>query len=168
MRRRLGADHERIPLPDAQPRGALAVPTGELEAARRASDADDVIAYSSEIPSGRAVRAVMPAVSALLAVRWVRATAQRLIGRMRLTPPVTAGDTSWAYARLEWADGTRREAWLRTGDGYAFTARVAALVAGQLGEASTAPGAFTPGALFGADLARQAGGEIITPGSVSA
>ena len=75
---------------------------------------------------------------------------------------------SWAYARLEWADGTRREAWLRTGEGYAFTARVAALAAAQLGDESTAPGAFTPGALFGADFARQAGGEIVIRESRSA
>jgi short subunit dehydrogenase-like uncharacterized protein len=103
-------------------------------------------------------------VSALLAVRPIRATAQRLIDRMRLTPPVKAGDVSWAYARLEWADGTRREAWLRTGEGYAFTARVAALGARQLGNGSTPRGAFTPGALFGADMARQAGGTIVTRG----
>ncbi len=167
VRCRLGAHHERIPIPDASPREALAVPTGELEAARRASDAGDVIAYSSEVPSGRAVRTVMPAVSALLAVRPIRAAAQRLIARMRLTPPLKAGDVSWAYARLEWADGTRREAWLRTGEGYAFTAKVAALAAGQLGKESTPRGAFTPGALFGADLARQAGGEIVTRGGVS-
>lgn len=168
VRCRLGAHHESIPIPDALPREALAVPTGELEAARRASGASDVIAYSSEVPSGRAVRTVMPAVSALLAVRPIRATAQRLIDRMRLMPPVKAGDVSWAYTRLEWADGTRREAWLRTGEGYAFTARVAALAAGQVANGSTLPGAFTPGALFGADLARQAGGEIVTQKGVSA
>jgi short subunit dehydrogenase-like uncharacterized protein len=168
VRCRLGAHHERIPIPDALPRAALAVPTGELEAARRASDAGDVIAYSSEVPSGRAVRTVLPAVSALLAVGPIRAAAQRLIDRMRLTPPVKAGDVSWAYARLDWADGTRREAWLRAGEGYAFTARVAALAAGELAEGTTPPGAFTPGALFGADLARQAGGEIVTQGGVSA
>jgi short subunit dehydrogenase-like uncharacterized protein len=168
VRWRLGAHHERIPIPGALPREALAVPTGELEAARRASDAGDVIAYSSEVPSGWAVRAVMPAVSALLAVRPIRATAQRLIARMRLTPPVKAGDVSWAYARLDWADGTRREAWLRTGEGYAFTAKVAAFAAGRLADGSTPPGAFTPGALFGADLARQAGGEILTQRGASA
>jgi short subunit dehydrogenase-like uncharacterized protein len=168
VRCRLGAQHEPIPIPDASPREALAVPTGELEAARRASDARDVVAYSSEVPSGRAVRTVMPAVSALLAVRPIRAAVHRLIGRMRLRPPVKAGDVSWAYARLEWTDGRGREAWLRTGEGYAFTARVAALSAGQLAEEATPPGAFTPGALFGADLARQAGGEIVTPGGVSA
>jgi short subunit dehydrogenase-like uncharacterized protein len=168
VRCRLGAHHERIPIPDAAPREALAVPTGELEAARRATGAGDVIAYSSEVPSGRAVRTVMPVVSALLGVKPIRAAAQRLIARMHLTPPLKAGDVSWAYARLDWADGTRREAWLRTGEGYAFTARVAALAAEQLGEESTPPGAFTPGALFGADLARQAGGEIVTQGGVSA
>jgi short subunit dehydrogenase-like uncharacterized protein len=168
VRCRLGAHHERISIPDALPREALAVPTGELEAARRASAAGDVIAYSSEVPSGRAVRTVMPVVSAVLAFRPIRAAAQRLIARMRLTPPLKAGNVSWAYARLEWADGTRREAWLRTGEGYAFTARVAALAAGRLAEESTPRGAFTPGALFGADLARQAGGEIVTQNSVIA
>jgi short subunit dehydrogenase-like uncharacterized protein len=168
VRSRLGALHERIPIPDAAPREALAVPTGELEAARRATDAGDVIAYSSEVPSGRAVRTVMPAVSALLGVRPIRAAAQRLIARMQLTPPRKAGGVSWAYARLEWADGTRREAWLRTGEGYAFTARVAALAAGRLADEATPRGAFTPGALFGADLARQAGGEIVTQKGVIA
>jgi len=168
VRSRLGAHHELIPIPDASPREALAVPTGELEAARRASGAGDVIAYSSEVPSGRVVRTVLPAVSALLAIRPIRATVHRMIGRMRLTPPVTAGDVSWAYARLEWADGSHSDAWLRTGEGYAFTAKVAALTAAKLAEGATPPGAFTPGALFGADLARQAGGEIVTQGGVSA
>jgi hypothetical protein len=42
------------------------------------------------------------------------------------------------------------------------------LAAGQLGEESTPRGAFTPGALFGADLARQAGGEIVTQKGVVA
>jgi short subunit dehydrogenase-like uncharacterized protein len=168
VRRRLGADHERIPLPNAPARDALAVPTGELEATRRASGAGDVLAYSSEVPSGPLVRAVLPAVSALLALRPIRAGIQRLISRMRLTPPAKTGDVSWAYARLEWADGSRREAWLRTGEGYAFTARVAALAAERLGDGTAVPGAFTPGALFGAELARLAGGEIVTPREANA
>jgi short subunit dehydrogenase-like uncharacterized protein len=167
-RRRLGADHERIPIPHAPAREALAVPTGELEAARRASGAGDVLAYSSEVPTGPLVRAVLPAVSALLAARAIRGGVQRLISRMRLTPPAKTGDVSWAYARLEWADGSRREAWLRTGEGYAFTARVAALAAAWLGDGTAEPGAFTPGALFGAELARLAGGEIVTPREVNA
>ena len=168
VRRRLGADYERVPIPHAPARDALAVPTGELEATRRASGAGDVLAYSSEVPTGPLVRTVLPAVSALLALRPIRAGIQRVISRTRLTPPAKVGDVSWAYARLEWADGSRREAWLRTGEGYAFTARVAALATERLGDGTAVPGAFTPGALFGAELATLAGGEILTPRDVNA
>ena len=162
VRTRLGADHARIPLPDLPARDALAVPTGELEAAHRASGAGDVLAYSGEVPSGRMVRALLPAVSALLAVRPIRAGLQRFVSRMRLSPPVKSGDVSWAYARLQWPDGTHREAWLRTGEGYDFTAKVAAHTAARISNGAAKAGAFTPGALFGTDLARDAGAEIIT------
>jgi short subunit dehydrogenase-like uncharacterized protein len=166
VRTRLGADHARIPLPDLPACDALAVPTGELEAARRASGAGAVLAYSSEVPSGRMVRALLPAVSIFLAVRPIRALLQRLVSRMRLSPPVKSGEVSWAYARLEWADGTHREAWLRTGEGYGFTAKVAAHTAVRISNGAAQPGAFTPGALFGTELARDAGAQIITPDGV--
>jgi short subunit dehydrogenase-like uncharacterized protein len=162
VRHRLGAESESIPLPGLPPRPAVGVPTGELEAASRGSGAGDVLAYSSEVPSGRIVRALLPGVSAVLAVEPIRARLKGLARRLRLTLPVTPGTASWAYARLEWADGTRREAWLSTGEAYHFTARVVALIAIRLRDGSAPPGAYTPGALFGADLARQAGGKIIT------
>lgn len=166
-RTRLGADHAWIPLPGSPAIRALAVPTGELEAARRASGAGDVLAFSSEVPSGRAVRAVLPMVSTLLAVRAVHAGIQRLISRTKLTPPAKSGDVSWAYARLDWADSTHREAWLRTGEGYSFTAKVAAITARHLSDGHGRAGAFTPGALFGTELARDAGAQIIATGSVA-
>lgn len=167
QRTRLGADHAWIPLPDLPAIQALAVPTGELEAARRASGAGDVLAFSSEVPSGRAVRAVLPMVSALLSARPIYAGVQRLISRTKLTPPAKSGDVSWAYARLEWPGGTHREAWLRTGEGYSFTAKVAAFTAMRLSDGHGSSGAFTPGALFGADLARDAQAQIIIAGSVA-
>jgi short subunit dehydrogenase-like uncharacterized protein len=167
VRTRLGADHARIPVPNSPAREALAVPTGELEAARRASGAVDVLAYSSEVPSGPVVRAVLPALSVLLAVRPIRAGVQWLISRLRLRPPVKPGDVSWAYARLEWTDGSQREAWLRIGEGYGFTAKVAAHTAARISDGSTAAGAFTPGALFGAELALTAGAEIVTADEVT-
>jgi short subunit dehydrogenase-like uncharacterized protein len=166
VRTRLGADHARIPLPDLPGRDALAVPTGELEAAHRASGAADVLAYSSEVPNGPVVRAILPMMSALLRTRPITAATQRLVSRMRLKPPAKSGDVSWAYARLEWPDGAHREAWLRTGEGYRFTAKVAAHTANRLTEGSAEAGAFTPGALFGAELARQAGAEIVMPDEV--
>ena len=167
VRTRLGADHAHIPLPDSPGRDALAVPTGELEAARRASGARDVLAYSSEVPSGPVVRAVLPALSALLAARPIRAGAQRLISRLRLRPPVKSGHHSWAYARLDWPDGSHSQAWLRTGEGYGFTAKVAAHAAARISDGAVAAGAFTPGALFGPELARAAGAEIITAREVA-
>jgi short subunit dehydrogenase-like uncharacterized protein len=167
VRSRLGADQARIPLPDLPARDALAVPSGELEAAHRASGAGDVLAYSSEVPSGRMVRALLPVVSALLAVRPIRAGLQWFVSRTRLRPPVKSGEVSWAYARLKWGDGTQREAWLRTGEGYGFTAKVAAHTAARISNGAAKAGAFTPGALFGTDLARDAGAEIITPDGVT-
>src|SRR5262249_54992337 len=167
VRTRLGADHARIPLPDLPARDVLAVPTGELEAAHRASGAGTVLAYSGEVPSGRMARALLPAMSALLAVRPIRAVLQWFVSRMRLSPPVKSGDVSWAYARLEWPGGTQREAWLRTGEGYTFTAKVAAHTAARISNGATQAGAFTPGALFGTDLARDASAEIITPDGVT-
>lgn len=162
---RLGADHAWIPLPDLPAVEALSVPTGELEAAHRASGAGNVIAFSSEVPSGRAVRAVLPVLSALLAAGPIHAGAQRLVNRARLTPPAKSGDISWAYARLDWPDGSHGEAWLRTGEGYAFTAKVAAHTAMRLSSGKGLPGSFTPGSAFGADLARDAGARIITKGT---
>jgi short subunit dehydrogenase-like uncharacterized protein len=168
VRTRLGADHAQIPLPDAKPVDVVAVPTGELEAARRASGAADVIAYSSEVPSGKLIRPALSILSLLLSVRRLRITAQRIIGRMRLTPPARIGHESWAYARLDWADGTTRQAWLHTGEGYRFTARVAAKTAVHLAGGNAAVGAYTPGALLGAEAAHAAGAQLITsPGAVA-
>lgn len=167
LRTRMGADHASIPLPDLPAVQALAVPTAELEAAHRASGAGDVVALSSEVPSGRLVRAVLPVLSLLLSAQPIRAAVQRLVDRARLAPPAKSGDISWAYARLEWPDGTHREAWLRTGEGYAFTAKVAARTVARLIDGDGRPGAFTPGTLFGADLARDAGAQIIAPGTVT-
>src|SRR6202012_1723235 len=78
VRTRLWAEHAWIPFPDFPASQCLAVPTGELEAARRASGADDVVAFSSEVPRGRIFRAVLPMLSALLAAQPIRAGAHRL------------------------------------------------------------------------------------------
>jgi short subunit dehydrogenase-like uncharacterized protein len=161
VRTRLGSDFERVTLPNGEWLNAIGVPTGEVESARRASGAGDVIAFSSEVPSGRIIRTLLPAVSALLAKNRIRNGLQTLIGRLGLTPPAKSGVDSWAYARLQWADGTQREAWLHAGEGYRFTARVAARVATELLSGGYRSGAYTPAALFGPGLATEAGGEII-------
>ncbi|MEK8169353.1 hypothetical protein NKH77_04770 [Streptomyces sp. M19] len=65
------------------------------------------------------------------------------------------------HAVVEWADGTRREGWLRAGEGMDFTTDVTATVAARLLQGEARPGAWTPAAAFGPDLATAAGGTFV-------
>jgi hypothetical protein len=58
------------------------------------------------------------------------------------------------------ADGRTAEAWLRTGEGYAYTAR-SAVLAVEATLASEPLGATTVARAFGAGLSLAAGGEIL-------
>lgn len=68
---------------------------------------------------------------------------------------------SWGHAVVTWPDGTSREGWLRADDGMDFTADVATEVAVRLSRGEGKPGAYTPGAAFGPDLAVAAGGAFL-------
>ncbi len=161
VRSRIGADPEHITLPDGTTTHTGAVPTGELEAARRASGAPAVTAASSEVPASRALRAALPAAAALLSRPALQRIATRGLARARVTPRAHDTDYSWARARVEDSNGAVREGWLRAGEGMAFTVAVASEVADRLAHGSPRPGAYTPGALFGPDLAEQVGGRFI-------
>lgn len=162
VRARLGGDVERLALPDGSTVVTLGAPSGELEAAHRASGAPFVVAASSELPNGRAIRAVLPAVAALVARPALRDAATRRLARVHVGSPTSRRDVTWAHARVESADGHTREGWLRVGaDGMAFTTAVAAEVAIRLARGDGAPGAYTPGSLFGPELAESAGGEFV-------
>lgn len=77
--------------------------------------------------------------------------------------PTADGDdyVSLSYAQLHWANGQTRAGWLQMGEGYAFSAAVAAaVVRAQL--AGTVPaGAHTPAAVLGPQLAYQAGATLV-------
>jgi short subunit dehydrogenase-like uncharacterized protein len=161
VRARLGGDFERLTLPDGSTVQAIGVPTGELEAARRASGAPFVVAASSAVPAGRAIRAILPAAAALLSLPALGNAAKRRLARVRVGPQERSREFSWAHARVQWPDGSTREGWLRAGEGMAFTATVAAEVASRLGRNEGRPGAYTPGSLFGRELAVHAGGQFI-------
>ncbi|MFI5897872.1 hypothetical protein ACIA5D_48100 [Actinoplanes sp. NPDC051513] len=158
---RLGGDHARLTLPDGTTASTVSVPTGDLIAAQRASGAPSVVAANAEAPSGLAARAVLPLAAALLSIPAVSRFAKRRLAAM--SPPVKppARTHSWARAQATWSDGTTREAWLQAPEGMAFTAAVAAEVARRLAHDEGRPGAYTPGALFGASLAEAAGGRFI-------
>jgi short subunit dehydrogenase-like uncharacterized protein len=158
---RIGGDVARLTLPDGTRVTTAGIPLGELVAAQRASQAPDVLAASSETPSSPAVRAVLPLATALLAVGPVRDFAKNRLARVKLKARERPRPHSWGHARVEWADGTTREGWLRVGDAQAFTGAVPAEIARRLLAGEGRPGAFTPAALFGPSLALACGGEYL-------
>jgi hypothetical protein len=150
-----GDDEEEFSLPDGSKAITRLIASGELEAARRASQASDVVAGFPAVPGGL-IRFLLPAAAALLSLSAVRRFATMRLAK--LIPPASKTEISWARARVEWPDGLVRVGWLRAGDGYAFLAKVSAGVAQQLMDGEGKPGCFTPGALFGPQLAIEAGG----------
>ena len=59
---------------------------------------------------------------------------------------------------MTWSDGTTSEGWLRFGEAQAVTVAIAAEVGRRLSRGEGRPGAFTPAALFGHELATTLGG----------
>ena len=159
-----GGHHAPVTTPDGDVLATGAGASAELLAAWRASDAETVVAASPAAPSSPVVRALLPALGALLRLPGVGALAARAIARVPLRAQGMARASSWGHARVTWPDGQVREGWLRAGEGTAFTAAVAAEVAVRLLAGQGRPGAHTPGALFGPDLARAVGATITIDG----
>jgi short subunit dehydrogenase-like uncharacterized protein len=161
VRAPLAGDAERLTLPDGSTAVTSGVPSGDLEAARRASGASFAVAGSSEVPSTPLTRVLLPALAALLSWRVVRDAAKSRLARMHISPPAKPREFSFTHARVQWPDGSIREGWLRAGEGMAFTAKSASEIAARLAGNRGRPGAYTPGALFGPELAVQAGAQFI-------
>lgn len=151
---------EKLTLPDGSNVVTATGPTGDLVAAWRASKAPSVVAGSSELPSGAIARMVIPMMSALMRWKPMRDFSVRQFAQVK-APAATHGRTSsFGHARVEWSDGTRREGWLRAGEGMDYTCAVLAEVSARLASGGARPGAFTPCELFGAELAEAAGAQI--------
>lgn len=158
---RLGADLQNLTLPDGEQAKSAGAPTAELLAAHRASNAPSVTVTTGMAPTSRAVWAVAPLAGKLLSIEPLRRFALGQMAKAKMKESPAPRRHSWGHAVVTWADGTRREGWLRADDGMAYTASVAATVAGKLARGEGRPGAYTPGALFGAGLAEQAGGQFL-------
>lgn len=147
--------------PDGDALTTASLPSGELLAAWRASKADVVVAASSVAPTSAAVRLLMPVVCAAFRVPGVTGLAAGRLARVKTRAQDRPRRFSWARARAEWASGDIREGWLRAGDAQIFSAAVTAEVAHRLLHGEGRPGAHTPGALFGPELAEAVGGEFL-------
>jgi short subunit dehydrogenase-like uncharacterized protein len=163
VRNRFGGSLTSIVLPDDSRVATASVPFGELVAAQRASASPNVLSASSEIPISPAVRAMLPLAIALSHIRPLRTLAKRRLARLHISSRKRPREHSWGHASVQWPDGTDQEGWLRTGDAMEFTTTVTATIAERLLAAQGQPGAYTPGALFGPELAEAAGGTFLIP-----
>ncbi len=156
-----GHDAVTLVLPDGTTVATAGLPLGDLAAARRASGAPTVVAASSLAPTRGAARALVRVVGAVLTLDPARRFARDRLAAVRTRPRERPRPHSYGHTRVEWADGTVREGWLRAGDAGEFTASTAAAVAAWLAEGRGRPGAHTPVAALGAELLTAAGAELI-------
>ncbi len=134
----LGSGIMTIALPDG-PCRIMPLPTGDLEAAFQTSGAADITAYAA-VPGEPAA------------------------GNSQNPDP--APDRHPVYRSFGWAratgpGGATAEAWLQTGESYAFTA-AASIRAVEEALARSLSGAFSPAAAFGADFALTIPGVTLT------
>ena len=161
VRSRAGAAPAQQITPDGEKIRTASGASAELLAAWRASDAEFVVAASSLAPTGIAARLVLPTVSALFGIPRFGDFATNAIARIPLKAQERLRPDSWAHARVQWSGGKTREGWLRAGEAMEFTASVAAEIVSRLARGEGKPGAYTPGALCGPELAEVAGGAFI-------
>lgn len=161
MTSRLGTAPQRLVFPDGESAKSAGVSSGELLAAHAASGAPFVTATSALVPTAPLIRALLPMLGRLLSVPPLRRLAVDRLGRATVKAAPRPRKHSWGHAVVEWADGTRHEGWLRAGDGMDFTADVTATVTELLARGVGKPGAWTPAAALGADLASIAGGTFV-------
>lgn len=158
---RLGADPRHLTLPDGETAKTASVPSAELLAAQRASGAPSVVVTSVLAPTAPAARAALPLAGRLLSIPALRRFAVRRLAAIRLKAAPRPRRHSWGHAVVSWPDGTTREGWLRADEAMDYTAAVAAETAARLARGEGKPGAHTPAAALGPDLAVAAGGTFI-------
>jgi len=162
VRSRLGGSAQRLLLPDGEQVTSSEAPSAELLAARRASGAPDVVLTTAMMPASPVARAVLPVAQRLLALEPLRRLMIQRMAATRVKAAPRPRTHSWGHAVITWPDDTSREGWLRTGEAMDFTADVSAEIAARLVRGEGKPGAHTPAAAFGPDLATAAGGEILS------
>ncbi|MCX5384834.1 hypothetical protein [Streptomyces sp. NBC_00083] len=161
VKTRLGGEIHHLTLPNGEHISSVGVPSGELIAAQRVSGAPSASAASGLIPASLAVRTALPVLSAILRIPAVQTFAIGRMAGIKAKAAPRPRPHTWGHALITWPDGTVREGWLRAGDAMEFTSAVAAQTALQLAAGKGRPGAHTPSAALGPDLAIAAGAEFV-------
>jgi short subunit dehydrogenase-like uncharacterized protein len=148
-----GAHRQRTPIGD---RTLVPVPTGDLVVtAHTTGIADITVSFPLPMPPA-AAKLVMPVLPVL-------ARASGKLPSRAKRPDSTKGPASvesYLWARARAADGRNAQAWMGTGEGYAYTAR-AAVLAVEAALRVEPLGATTVARAFGSELSILAGGELL-------
>jgi short subunit dehydrogenase-like uncharacterized protein len=153
---RLGNGLKTLRFPDG-PFDILPVPSGDLEAAYRATGIANVTAY---IPFRRSAALLLPLVQWGLSVRPIRMRLEAAVekrGTRQRESPAGGRRTSYAWARATNESGQQAEAWLELGEGYHFTA-ASSVQAVEHVLRNPPAGALSPAQAFGADFVLQVNG----------
>lgn len=166
---RLGNGARRLATPVGV-RTAVPVPTGDLITSYHTTGISNItVAMMMPIPV-TAARVLLPALPALVRASRHLPRRRNAVALDALAPaaqsavsaPATPDQIleSYVWARAIAVDGRAAEGWLRTGEGYAFTA-ASAVSTVEAVLASEPLGATTVAAAFGLEIALSAGGELL-------
>jgi short subunit dehydrogenase-like uncharacterized protein len=170
---RLGAGARRLATPIGV-RTVVPVPTGDLVTSYDTTGIPNITVATVMPMPVTAARVLLPALPTL--VRAGRHLPRRVRRNTRASDPPTPAVrsavpapatphqtlVSYVWARATAADGRTAEGWLRTGEGYAYTA-ASAVSAVEAVLSSDPLGATTVAAAFGPQIALSAGGELLAP-----
>ena len=129
----------------------LPVPSGDLEAAYRATGIANITAF---IPFRRAAALLLPLLQLGLSLGPIRGWLQAAVDNQGTRQPasqVGGQRTSYAWARATNQNGHQVEAWLELGEGYHFTAASSVQAIEQVLRDQPS-GVLTPAQAFGADF----------------
>ena len=158
---RLASNVTRHTLPDGTTATSAVVPSGELLAARLASNAPFIDFTSSFAPTSLAIRMLLPLMSSMLAFAPIRRMMIRQMSERKTKAAPRPLPHSWGHVVVEWSDGSRSEGWLRADDAMEYSTNALAIVAAALARNEAPFGAFTPAAALGITIAESAGGQLL-------
>jgi short subunit dehydrogenase-like uncharacterized protein len=156
VRRPLGAGARRQHTPIGD-RTLAPVPTGDLVVSGHTTGIPDVtVSFPVPMPP-LAAKLAMPA---LPVMAWAAGKLPQPATPSGAATGAQATVNSYLWARATAADARTAQAWVRTGEGYGYTAR-SAVLAVEATLRSEPLGATTVALAFGSDLSFEAGGELL-------
>ncbi|MHB8595527.1 MAG: saccharopine dehydrogenase family protein [Ktedonobacteraceae bacterium] len=147
---RLGKGLKALRFPDGT-FDILPVPSGDLEAAYRATGIPNITAF---LPFRRSAAFLLPFMQWGLSLRPIRGRLEAVVekrGTRQRESQAGGQRTSYAWARAMNQNGQQVEAWLELGEGYHFTAASSVQAVEQVLRDHPS-GALTPAQAFGADF----------------